>query len=132
MKPIQHISIFMVLSFFTLSFICPPESSHNPFEGEWEGMFMSDYRTVIQLDYSDEKGYSGKILMYDGTLQIQDDQIFKIQVKENRLTFYIQAKETHYEGTFNEDITELSGIFIFPDGSEHALTAKKEPKDKNT
>jgi hypothetical protein len=132
MKRIQHISIFIVWALITLSFTSVPLKSQNSYTGSWEGMFMSDYRTVIQLDYSDEKGYSGKILMYDGTLQIQDDQIFKIQVKENRLTFYIQAKETHYEGTFNEDITELSGIFIFPDGSEHALTAKKEPKDNNT
>lgn len=132
MKRIQHISIFIVWALTTLSFTSVPLKSQNSYTGSWEGMFMSDYRAVIQLDYSDEKGYSGKILMYDGTLQIQDDQIFKILVKENRLTFYIQAKETHYEGTFNEDITELSGIFTFPDGSEHALTAKKEPADNNT
>jgi hypothetical protein len=92
---------------------------------------MDDFRTVIQLKSTGENSYTGKILMWDGAQQIQEDEIFKIVIKDKELSFYIMAKETHFEGEFNEGFTELSGHFVFPDGSLHSLkTVKLNPEKK--
>lgn len=98
------------------------------FMGNWEGMFMNDFRTLIQLESDTAQSFSGRILLYDGEIQIQDDELFKIGIQENKLTFYIMAKETHYKGELDTVSGELNGIFIFPDDSEHPLTVKKVNK----
>jgi hypothetical protein len=95
------------------------------FMGSWEGMFMNDYRTLIQFECDTAQKISGRILLWDGEQQIQDDELFKISIQENKLSFYIMAKETHYKGELNPGNGELTGIFIFPDDSEHPLTVKK-------
>ena len=98
------------------------------FMGNWEGMFMNDFKTLIQLESDTTQHISGRIILYDGEIQIQDDQLFKISIQENTLTFYIMAKETHYKGELDTASGELNGIFIFPDDSEHPLTVKKASK----
>ena len=101
------------------------------FVGSWEGYFMNDFKTLIQLECDSAQKFTGRILMFDGTKQIQDDELFKISIEEYRLTFYIMAKETHYKGELNPSNGELSGIFIFPDDSEHPLTLKKKDATPN-
>lgn len=99
------------------------------FAGSWEGMFMNDFRTLIQLKFDEDQNYTGRILMYDGELQIQDDEIFKIIIQDNKLSFYIMAKETHFTGELDPSNGKLKGIFIFPDNSEHPLTVIKQAKN---
>ncbi len=127
MKTPLHIEkIFLYASFFIL--LGSQQSlGQQSYSGNWTGMFMDDFKTVIQLEWSDDSGFTGYIMMYNGSEQIQDDALSRIAVEENKLTFYIQAKETSFEGTFNEEINELSGKFTFPDGSRHPLVTRKDP-----
>ncbi|MEN8187796.1 MAG: S41 family peptidase [Bacteroidota bacterium] len=114
-----------ILVLFLLSNI---SKSQSKFSGDWEGVFMKDFRVIINLNSSDDKSFTGKILMFSGSDQIQNDKISEIDLNGNNLTFLIKAKETLFKGVFNEEVTELSGNFIFPDGSEHPLVVHKEAK----
>jgi len=93
------------------------------------GNFMEQFKTVILLDNQSDAGYAGKILMYSGETRIQDDELSGISLGEGNITFYISAKETSFQGRFNESNTEFSGHFIFPDNSRHPLSVKKFEKD---
>jgi hypothetical protein len=97
----------------------------DPYTGLWEGSFMGDFRTEILIS-SSENGYSGKMMMYSGPQMIQDDPLTEISIEGMELTFQIPAKETSFIGQFNEEITALTGRFIFPDGSEHPLEVQKK------
>ena len=99
--------------------------AQDPFAGSWEGMFMGDYKTTISLKTDDSGSYTGNICMYADGVQIQDDALYVIQVTGRELTFYIQAKETHFKGEFNADVSELSGKFTFPDKSLHPIKLQK-------
>lgn len=96
------------------------------FKGTWEGMFMNDFKTLIKLKIDTAQNITGRILLWDGEKQIQDDELFKINIQDYKLTFYIMAKETHYEGELDPGSGELKGTFIFPDDSEHPLTVIKK------
>jgi len=105
--------------------------AQDPYTGIWEGSFMNDFRTALLFDLRDDGGYAGKILMYSGDNQIQDDEITRISIENGTLAFYIADKETTFNGTFNEALTELSGKFVFPDKSEHPLVVRKVKKDES-
>jgi hypothetical protein len=105
--------------------------AQDPYTGMWEGKFMQDFHTAILLEASDGDSYQGKILMYSGEVRIQDDELSRISIENNTLTFYIAAKETLFKGTFNEEHEELSGMFVFPDESEHALVVRKKEKENS-
>lgn len=94
------------------------------------GIFLTGLLSLVTLNTEAQK-IKGSILLFDGEQQIQDDELFKISMEENKLTFYIMAKETHYRGKLNPESGELIGIFIFPDDSEHPLTVKKTDKTSN-
>jgi len=98
--------------------------------GIWEGVFMNDFKTIIELNSAKNDNYSGKIKMFSGPNLIQDDPISNIIISSNLLTFRINAKDTDFKGEFNSKISEITGVFIFPDKSEHPLkltkTVKKE------
>lgn len=102
-----------------------PAHSQDQVAGHWEGTFMGDFRTVIELNAAEEEQYTGRILMFSGENVIQEDPLSNIQLESSTLTFRIDAKETGFKGTFNGDCTELAGHFIFPDGSEHSLVVKR-------
>lgn len=70
--------------------------------------------------------------MYSGEDRIQDDKLSKISIENRSLSFYIDAKETSFKGTFNEMNTELSENFIFPDNTKHPLVVKKFNEDSIT
>ncbi len=131
MKKISIISKTGLITLWVLCLLYQHAQAQTPsaYTGMWEGNFMEQFKTVILLDQSDESNYAGKILMYSGEDRIQDDELTKISIENNTLSFYIAAKETSYKGTFNEEITELSGNFIFPDNTKHPLKVSKFNED---
>jgi len=102
-------------------------ASQNPSTGRWEGNFMGDFRTVIQISCSENR-YTGTIRMYNGSQVIQNDPITDISLDGMKFTFRIPEKQTSFTGTFNEGFTLLSGKFIFPDGSEHPIEVEKSTR----
>jgi hypothetical protein len=99
--------------------------SHVNFSGDWTGIFMNDFKAIVNFRINDQNLYEGNIKMFAGGNTIQDDKIIDINLLENKFTFYIPAKKTSFEGSFNDQMTELSGFFIFPDGSKHAIQLNK-------
>ncbi|MEN8203277.1 MAG: hypothetical protein ABFS28_11825 [Bacteroidota bacterium] len=114
-----------VLVISVLCIVSQNLSAQNPCTGRWEGKFMGDYKTIITLESNGSDSYSGHIYMYAQGEMIQDDALSVIRVIGQELTFYIQAKETHFKGEFNEDVSELSGNFSFPDQSLHPISLQK-------
>lgn len=132
MKKIQFLSKAGLITLWVLCLLYEPAQAQtqDPFTGIWEGSFMKDFRTAILFDRQDDGAYAGKILMYSGDNQIQNDEITRISLENGQASFYIAAKETAFRGTFDESRSELSGKFIFPDKSEHPLVVRKvEKKD---
>ncbi|MGD9329574.1 MAG: hypothetical protein PVH48_11450, partial [Cyclobacteriaceae bacterium] len=117
--------ITLVILFFTV--VIPAFCSQDKLEGLWEGLFMKQFRMEIHLVETEDMKLSGKIKMFDGSTMIQDDEIHNIVYDNLMISFMIPAKETTFEGQFNEDLSELNGDFVFPDGSRHPVqVAKKE------
>ena len=102
-----------------------------PESGSWEGIFMENFRLVIHLNLYEENSYEGRIFMYNTTQLIQDDPIQNITINGHLLSFLIKAKESSFEGSFNEGYTELSGNFIFPDQSTHPVKVRWIPVDSS-
>lgn len=121
MKTLGIVSMLGCVGLFLLT-SCTGEGNP-PLEGRWEGLFMEEFRTVLNF----EAGKSGKafVLMYDGQQEIQNDELSQVKLAGSKLSFFIEAKETHFKGTLNDDHSEISGIFVFPDGSEHPFKAKQ-------
>lgn len=105
--------------------------SKNLYVGDWEGKFMGDFTAIIKLYIDDRGDFNGNILMYAGDNQIQNDHLSKISLVDDQLTFFIPAKETQFEGSFNEEKVKLSGDFVFPDGSKHPITVFKPDSNQN-
>jgi hypothetical protein len=104
--------------------------AQDPCAGCWEGKFMEDYLTIITLESGESGSYSGNIKMYANGDMIQDDGLSVIKISGKELTFYIQAKETHFKGEFDEDVSDLSGNFSFPDKSLHPISLQKVKTEK--
>jgi hypothetical protein len=131
MKKIQIISKSGLITLWVLCLLYQPAQAQaqDPYTGIWEGTFMNDFKTAVLLDRGDDNGYVGKILMFSGENRIQDDELSKITIENQTISFYIAAKESSFEGTFNEMNTELSGNVIFPDNTKHPLTVIKHEED---
>lgn len=112
---ISSIFIFVILLFPNINY------SQNIYAGDWEGIFLDEFRLIIRLNFQGDSGYTGNLNLYDGNALIQDDEISKIEINEMQFKFYLEAKQTDFEGQFNKELTELSGEFTFPDGSKHPL-----------
>ena len=116
---------FLTALIFVCNFNNLAAQDYYAFTGSWEGMFMNDFRTLIKLEIDTAQNITGRILLWDGEKQIQDDELFKINIQDYNLTFFIMAKETHYKGELDPGSGELKGVFIFPDESEHPLIVKR-------
>ena len=116
------------IAFFALSVTCLKAQSQNLYSGNWEGSFLGDFRAVLQLTAQGNDGYSGHIRMYDGEHLIQDDELSGISISNNHIVFTIEAKQSDFEGSFNEEQSELTGYFIFPDQSQHPIILMKGKK----
>ena len=120
--------VFVYLTIGMLSFLFSIQTGHCQvnFVGTWEGNFMNDFQTVINFSNSDENKFEGNIKMFAGNNLIQDDNLRNIKLTNYEITFNIPAKQTSFEGSFNNLLTELSGEFIFPDGSKHSIQLKRK------
>jgi C-terminal processing protease CtpA/Prc len=119
-----EICLFLMLFTFQESF------SQVRINGDWEGTFMNDFKAIVHFTASDRNQSEGDIKMFSGENKIQDDQINKVKLSGYECSFFIPAKETTFKGNFNEQMTELSGEFIFPDGSRHPIQLTKMKLDQ--
>jgi hypothetical protein len=94
-------------------------------QGNWNGKFMNDFKTIVEISLDENNNLSGTIKMFIGPDLIQDDLISNISISQNILKFRIDAKDTEFRGELNGDFSEITGAFIFPDKSEHPLKLVK-------
>lgn len=92
---------------------------------------MNDFNVLVYFSLNNQKQFEGNIKMFAGENMIQDDKIDSIYLLKNQLTFYLPAKETWFKGSFNDQMTSLSGNFIFPDGSLQAIQLSKSSDEIN-
>jgi hypothetical protein len=118
-----------VLASLLICMSLPAQDNMEALSGNWKGVFWEEFETILVFDVTDADFPKGRIEMFDSQSQIQDDPLSKIRLVDRTLTFYIPAKETDFEGTLDETNSEISGKFIFPDGSEHPFSARK-PADQ--
>lgn len=132
MKKYPAVLIYLVIT--TLSFLFTIQTAYGQvhFTGKWEGIFMNDFLARIDFGVNNENLYEGNLTMFAGNDLIQDDKIVDIQLLNKKITFYIPDKETLFEGSFDDLISELSGEFIFPDGSRHAIQLKRKMAEATT
>ena len=95
--------------------------------GFWEGEFMpgNNFTLVLIFQSQDDESLSGRILLFQGQIQIQDDACQNITLDDNQLSFLIEAKNTRFKGSLESDGRQIKGDFVFPDGAAHPITANK-------
>ncbi|NIR47352.1 hypothetical protein GWO43_02605 [candidate division KSB1 bacterium] len=98
--------------------------------GYWEGEFMPGNNLTLVLHFSRGETLKpmGRVLLFQGTAQIQDDPLSKILLKEKQLTFFIEAKSTPFEGEVDANLGQIRGHFRFPDGSLQPVLLQKVDK----
>jgi len=121
----KTLTLKIILSGSILLLLFSNTYAQSQYLGNWEGLFMNDFKTNIELNSDGYDGFSGIIKMYNGKNLIQNDQLSKITFTDNKLTFYIDSKQTKFKGEFSSGVFELKGEFIFPDQSEHPIILKK-------
>ena len=89
MKKHSFISKSGLITLWVLSLLYQPAQaqSPNPYTGIWEGSFMNDFKTALLLDLKEDSTYAGKILMFSGDNQIQNDEITRISIENGTLGF---------------------------------------------
>lgn len=130
MKKYSSVLIRIAISLCIFLFSIYNSYSQTKFIGTWEGTFMNDFKVLINFSINNQNKYDGNIKMLAGDNIIQNDKIINIKLSNDEFTFYIPDKETPFKGSFNELITELSGEFIFPDGSKHPIELKRIMDEK--
>lgn len=128
MKKYSSFLICYVIIISSIFFPIQKAYCQENFIGTWEGVFMNDFDVLINFDGNNQ----GNIKMIAGGNIIQNDKITDIKLTNNEFTFYIPDKETPFIGSFNDQITELTGEFIFPDGKNHAIQLKRKMDDTNS
>ena len=93
--------------------------------GNWEGVFMNDFKVNIVFEINENDHIQGNIKIFGNENLIQDDRITEITLNNEHCEFYIPDKETNFIGIFNKNFTQLSGEFVFPDGSKHVLNVER-------
>jgi len=98
--------------------------------GFWEGEFMSGNNLTLILNFYEQKdgAAAGRIFLFQGEVQIQDDPLKNITLNNNQLSFIIEAKNTLFEGEIESTDTQITGNFKFPDTSVHPVMVKKVNK----
>jgi hypothetical protein len=101
------------------------DPSKKAVKGFWEGTFLPEsgmnLTLAFQFEVDPESEQSGRVLLWDGEVQIQDDQLSDIRHDGPRLAFRIPAKGTTFTGELVADGERLVGRFGFPDGSQHEV-----------
>ena len=132
MKTYSSFSIHLAINIFLMLFTFQKVCAQTSFIGNWEGIFMNEYKAQVNFSTNKQNQIKGNIKMFAGENIIQDDKIDSINLSNNELTFYIPAKKTSFKGSFNDQLTELSGDFIFPDDSKHAIELNKSMDETYT
>ena len=112
------ISIFIqVFAFSNTMFQDEAESSGlNRMIGYWEGDFIPGNDFTLILSFNDQDGdINGRVYLFQGDYQIQDDPLSRITLNNDSLFFMIEVKNTQFYGRLGADDQLLSGQFIFPD-----------------
>ena len=97
--------------------------------GTWTGTFMDQFEMIVDFETSNDGKLTGRLQLYDKSNRIQDDLLTRVNIKGNKVTFFIPAKNTDFvaeklKGT-------LTGHFIFPDKSQHFIfLVQQSPKEE--
>lgn len=127
---VKSLPVLLVAMLLFTGIQCSKQSEiqgYENLEGYWEGEFMPGNNLTLVLDFHRQitgTGH-GRLLLYEGEQQIQDDPLRNISLNGKQLSFYIEAKQTPFKGEINTDSLEIRGSFYFPDGSVHPLIVKK-------
>ncbi len=132
MKKYTVVFFYLMISIISFLFSIQKAHSQSNLTGTWEGNFMNDFQTVIDFRSNDQNKFEGRIQMFAGHNIVQDDPLGDIKLANSKLTFTIPAKETLFVGSLNDLGTELSGNFVFPDGSKHAISLKRKLTETKT
>jgi hypothetical protein len=129
MKTLRRISVILFAMILVENQVA--YADFNVLSGTWCGIFMDQFK--IELRFSDLNGgnYQGQIRMYDGSNQIQDDTLTAVLLKDDNISFFIQAKGTDFHGVVDFDHMKMEGEFTFPDGSTYPLIVDKNSDDDN-
>lgn len=118
----KKMTVFVCLFVFFYS-----NASCQEYENEtWEGMFLNDFRTMVDFSLEKSLYVGGTIKMFAGDKLIQDDILANVSCEQLLIRFTIPAKETSFKGKFNEDNTKLTGEFVFPDGTIHKIQLQRK------
>jgi hypothetical protein len=130
-KCTMGITSFMIAAF---SFILPGTESFGQEDasGSWEGVFMNDFLVRVNISVIEASEFEGNIKMFAGDNLIQDDALRDLRLTDRDLEFYIPAKETSFEGSFDDLWSELTGVLVFPDGSRHDLLLKRNKEESKS
>lgn len=127
---IRRFPVMLVVLLLITGMHCSKQSQipgYENIEGYWEGEFMPGNNLTLVLDFHQQitgTGH-GRLLLFEGDRQIQEDPLKKITLNGKQLTFYIESKQTPFKGELNADSLEIRGNFYFPDGSVHPLIVKR-------
>ena len=121
--------VFLIFAILVLSNPALPQEAMSM---NWEGFFMNDFRTSILLVKSMDGKLTGSIRMHAGSELIQDDELSEVSIADRQMKFYIEAKQTRFEGHLSEDQSSLEGEFTFPDGSLHPFSAQRKKEGPDT
>ena len=129
MKTIIHFTAIILI--FLGSFYCHSNAHASllPLSGKWTGMFMDQFNLELHFSDTVNSHLSGRIILFDGPNQIQNDELINIHVEGSHISFSIPAKETLFEGTINDKNMEIAGEFIFSDGNRHPLLVSFKEKN---
>ncbi len=125
-------SAFLFITGLLLSAGCATEDPAPEWDrvvGFWEGAFMPEsgmnLTLVLHLFRDADERPQARVLLWEDSTQIQDDPLTRIRLNEDALSFYIEAKDTPFEGTLHPDSLRIEGRFLFPDGSAHPVRVRK-------
>lgn len=98
--------------------------------GSWQGEFMSGNDFILELHFSELKKleYTGRVLLFQNKSKIQDNILNNIKLLNKKLAFFIEAKQTYFNGIVDFDNLLIQGEFLFPDSSVHPVSVKKVEK----
>ena len=115
-----------VIMIYTYS--CPAATfDYQTILGFWEGEFMPGNNLTLILNFRmlGNETVTGQIVLFQGNVQIQNDPLKDVLLKDNILSFYIEAKNTRFNGSLETGGQEITGDFHFPDGTVHPLLVRK-------
>jgi hypothetical protein len=115
------------------------ETRSQTVSGTWSGTFLDpNLELTIDLKVSESNAQIGSVQLKESGLLVQNDPLSDLTIQNHDISFSIPDKNTSFQGRFENDLSELVGIFRFPDGTEHPYTGlisldpdNRDPSSKN-